>query len=184
MSVGKNNISELQILSCKSIDGKKKYDLPAYLVGDRENYVIYARPDPIIIHHKKNKKFSLAHSELVLVGKNEYHVVSVAIDKSYNPVEMYININLIPEKNPIGYQWVDLELDIKLMLNHDRKFVPVLLDVDEYEENISDEEHKQVCEAEITKTMENIFSEMFPFCYQQAKQLIEKFFIEKKFKTK
>lgn len=151
------------ILSCLSINGGKKYDLPGLSIGKFNDYMLYFRPNPEVIHFLKEKTFLLEHHEIVLVSTNEHHVISIALDECNKALNMYININLIPEKNNNGYHWVDLEIDIKAFINEGGNFTPILVDVDEYEQKVLDPNHKAISEQEISMLMNRIFSKKFPF---------------------
>ncbi len=151
------------LLSCLSIHGGKKYDLPGFSVGIYNDYTVYFRPDPQIIHYSKKRIYTLENPEIVLVSLNRCHVISIALDEFNKPINMYININLMPEINNSGHHWVDLELDIKVFLDEDGNFTPILVDIDEYEKNILDPGHKEISEHEISQLIDRIFLKQFPF---------------------
>jgi hypothetical protein len=162
------------LLCCLSLDGSKRYELPAIFKGYFRDYAVYLRPEPKIIHHTKNKIFELPSPEILLVSIFEYHVISLALTNDLKLDNMYININLVPEKYDKGFYWHDLELDIRIFNGHDGFFKPIVIDIKEYEEQIFDEDHKLICEREISKMIERTFSRTFPF----DPILLESFIIE------
>ncbi len=169
--------AEQELLCCLSLDGAKRYDLPAYFAGHYQNYAIYRRPHPRIIHFIKNQIFELPHQELVLVSTNEYHVISIALAKDLKPLNMYVNINLIPKKYDNGYTWQDLELDIKITKSYDGYFSAYIVDMEQYENAVISDEHRLLCEREISKIIERTILRKFPFEPQFLEPFLQKFWL-------
>ncbi len=164
-----------EILCCLSIDGSKRYELPAYSVGIYDDYAIYVRPEPYVVHYLKNQTFLMSHPELVLVNMHGHHVIAVSINKEKIPENMYININLVPKRYIDGFYWKDLELDIKVSRSFDGQLSPFVVDFDEYKEKIESPELCEIVTREATRLVEDIINKKFPFAQHDLQMLISDF---------
>lgn len=158
-------------LICLSHERKPKYSLPAFPLTETSDYWIYSRPHPIVYHHRKNKTLVLPHPEAVLVAKNAHHCISIAF-KDLEPINMYININLIPEAVPQGHQWVDLELDIQ-RIKDSGAWTSRLLDEDEFAAADLSEEQRALALKETERLFTQIEKQQFPFCDTELQALLQ-----------
>lgn len=152
------------LLKCLCLGGAEKYDLPAESCGNHEGYAVYFRRAPAdVIHHIHNKTIVLDQSEAVLVRLGGNHCISVSFDVDNMPVGAYVNINLVPSRHEIGWQWEDLELDVKFSVSFNGAWSPLLLDVDEFESAMQSSDQKQIAESEVINILNLANENFFPF---------------------
>ena len=167
-------IAEAVLLSCLTPAGMPHYDLPAISYGSFSGYDLYWRPFPApVIHHQKRRRIDLQHQELVFVGCERFHCVSISLDENGIPVEGYVNINekpLLRRDALAGWSWRDLFLDIKLSrgrIGREQFWTPCLLDWAEFERaqamNEMTEEQVVVALTEVERLLEKIELSVFPF---------------------
>lgn len=164
-----------ETLCCLSIDGSKRYELPAIYVGMHQDYALYIRPEPYIKHFTKNKTFLLSRPEMVLVSTTENHVISIALNKNKKLDNMYININLTPKRYVDGFYWKDLELDVKVNYSFDDEFSPFVVDYDEFLAHLQNEELRNLSKKEVTTIIKKIINKRFPFTNNDIEMLVNNF---------
>jgi protein associated with RNAse G/E len=168
------------MLRCKHVDGGVRYELPAHFCFQRENYFIYHRPHPLVIHHTKNKEFVLPNPELILVGDEKTnHCISIALSPEGKPVNFYVNINLPPEKHELGHEWRDLELDIRMKWDPETKWHVEVVDVEEFEKSDLTATHRKIALDEVEKLLKKINEKQFPFEEEFLKTIVPIDFFEK-----
>lgn len=166
-------MKEQALLQCISLDGSKRYDLPAQVFGKHNGYAIFLREQPDIIHHKKNQVFTLPYPEIICVSLQENHVISVAINEQKLPQNMYVNINLLAEKTDDGFKWRDLELDLRFEKNFEYDLSPILVDLAEFKANIIHDQYRQICQSEISLILRKFMEQKFPFEKNEFMKLIK-----------
>lgn len=152
------------MLSCLEVGGAPRYDLPARHVGSVPGYEVFFRASPaIVVHHRRLTSFSLPDPELFLVGVDRGHCISIAVDRSGVPRHAYVNINLPAHRTADGWAWEDLELDVRAVLDYRRKWMPVVLDVESFEEADLSTAQRQHALRELATVIDRILAGAFPF---------------------
>jgi predicted RNA-binding protein associated with RNAse of E/G family len=149
-----------------SPDGSWRYELEGRYLDALPTHDLIWRESPARgYHHTKKLPFQLDSHELVLIPKSGAHVVAMTFSNQGVPQEGYININLQPERSQTGFNWKDLELDIKLVRGNSNRWESMLLDLKEYEVSNLSSQHRQVCEDEIGRIYDQMERGIFPFCH-------------------
>ena len=160
------------VLSCRSLDWSPRYDLPSLAYGRHSGYYVYWRPDSTVRHHAKERVIPLAHREFCMVAPGERHVISIAVDDQGHPVSGYVNINLPPRRTPAaGWEWQDLELDLRVELGPAGDWTWCLLDVDEFEAAPLSDAQRHLAEAEVARMQERVTASVFPFVSRDRRWL-------------
>lgn len=160
------------LLHCLTSDGRPRYDLPAKWVKEYGHYDIFWRPAPAtVVHHIKRRNIVLGESELVLVGIDKYHCLSVSVDCRGHATGIYANINLVPTRTADGWCWRDLELDVKLVAGHDGAWLPVVVDVTEFDRAPLSDELRRIASAEVGRILQQVTNKVFPFGHVDAHSL-------------
>jgi hypothetical protein len=156
------------ILRCLSLGCRQiRYELPAHYYGVMHNYALYYRPEPLVHHHGKQKTFTLPYPEIILVGDSAtHHCISVAFNAQGQPQNIYANINLPPVPHSCGYEWEDLELDIRASM-HENGWKPEVVDIDEFEAANLPKTYQKLAWQEIEILLNKCANQEFPFGRQE-----------------
>lgn len=152
------------LLRCVHVGGTPRYDLPAVRMGGHAGYDIYWRGAPVaVVHHGRGERILLPHSEFVLVGVGLRRCISVSVDDAGFAQGAYVNINLEPVLDASGWCWQDLELDVKLALSYGDRWVPMVLDWEDFQAANLSAAHRALAVREVGAVLKAVEIGQFPF---------------------
>ena len=151
------------LLSCRSVDGSPRYDLPGTWLERRAGFEVFWRPAPaLVIHHQKQETIARG-AEFVLIAPDRPYVISISMDDGGLPVEAYININLPPERTEQGWSWRDLELDLRALRQYTGRWSTYVLDIEEFQAAHYDAALSVVATKGLLEARLLVASRNFPF---------------------
>jgi Protein of unknown function (DUF402) len=156
-------------LSCLSLGGTRRYDLPARPAGRTLGYELFWRPSPaMVIHHLKRVSFFLPHPEIFLISVEAGHCISIAIDADGIPDHAYVNINLPARQTKQGWSWEDLEVDVKVVRDYRGRWMPIVVDLAAFDEAEFSQKTRWYAIHELEAILGRIASGAFPFAVSRA----------------